>query len=385
MTEIILYSEVNLVCIIVMGIIAFDVHTAEFKIGTRPRVLCSYMVFTMMFYVLDIVGKIMRTGKYEISHSLNYWLDVMYFTVFIISAMIWFTYSLVLHSRSIIKVKYVRMAIATPVVCVVILYIISYFTGWVFSINPDGTFNRGPIFYIHTAISFGYLLVAGIVAIYYAVNYRKSNPLKRDECVKFAIYSIVMFMAGILQFRFGRFPLLVTASAIASLTMYLNYLGQVVSLDPLTDIPNRRKVMYYIEEKSKALKDDEELYLMFVDVDDFKVINDTYGHDEGDKVLTDLTRALKNFCRKNDCLCGRLGGDEFAVVQVKKKCTYFDTDKRIEKYVADRDIVLSDDKKLTFSLGYAKYNNCEDDVDSLIERADQEMYKKKKQKKASRK
>lgn len=83
--------------------------------------------------------------------------------------------------------------------------------------------------------------------------------------------------------------------------------------DFLTDIPNR----YHLEEylKKVVLHADKECKgaLLFLDIDNFKVINDSFGHAAGDKLLVDLTKKLKAMLRKEDFLA-RLGGDEFAIV-----------------------------------------------------------------------
>lgn len=85
--------------------------------------------------------------------------------------------------------------------------------------------------------------------------------------------------------------------------------------DRLTSLLNRRAYdQYFPSEVERAYRQGYPLFLALIDVDDFKVYNDTYGHDEGDKILITLGNALRTFTRKNVDLCFRLGGDEFAVM-----------------------------------------------------------------------
>jgi len=91
-------------------------------------------------------------------------------------------------------------------------------------------------------------------------------------------------------------------------------LMQVVRVEPLTGLGNR----IVLEEElsfavALALLEDSEGYLLLIDLDDFKIINDTYGHNAGDFVLQEVARRLRAATRATDTVA-RLGGDEFAVV-----------------------------------------------------------------------
>lgn len=83
--------------------------------------------------------------------------------------------------------------------------------------------------------------------------------------------------------------------------------------DSLTDLPNRRGLMDFLEESVRALSRDRTLAILHVDLDHFKVINDTLGHDAGDSVLREATKRMSGVLRGSDMLA-RLGGDEFIIV-----------------------------------------------------------------------
>ena len=90
---------------------------------------------------------------------------------------------------------------------------------------------------------------------------------------------------------------------------------QALSLtDPLTGLYNRRQFENFIEaELSLALRHGEDLSLFMLDLDHFKRVNDTYGHNAGDHVLKQVAQILRNVVRKSDVLC-RIGGEEFVVL-----------------------------------------------------------------------
>lgn len=89
-------------------------------------------------------------------------------------------------------------------------------------------------------------------------------------------------------------------------------LEKIAFFDPLTNIPNRR---FFIDQSSRLIQSCNRRNVMIafglIDIDDFRVINDTYGHDVGDAVLVELSNYLKHFFRIDDAFC-RHGGEEFA-------------------------------------------------------------------------
>lgn len=86
------------------------------------------------------------------------------------------------------------------------------------------------------------------------------------------------------------------------------------NLDPLTGLPNRRLLNSKLQDMLNHCRErSEKVAFMYLDIDNFKQINDTYGHRSGDEVLTTLASRLRDFTRQND-IVARLGGDEFLVV-----------------------------------------------------------------------
>lgn len=91
-------------------------------------------------------------------------------------------------------------------------------------------------------------------------------------------------------------------------------LAEVALTDALTDLPNRRHAMQHLQRLwSKAIRNNLALSCLMIDVDHFKRINDTYGHDVGDFVLRELGYLLSRSVRACDVVC-RMGGEEFLVI-----------------------------------------------------------------------
>lgn len=107
----------------------------------------------------------------------------------------------------------------------------------------------------------------------------------------------------------------ITARKIAERDLRSNRskLERVVNIDSLSDLPNRRCFQHYIESRIAEASEANPLHLVLLDIDAFKEINDTFGHDTGDQLLKIVAGRLRALSSEN-VFIARLGGDEFAIV-----------------------------------------------------------------------
>jgi|GEM_PF-5134262 len=146
--------------------------------------------------------------------------------------------------------------------------------------------------------------------------------------------------------------------------------------DPLTDLPNRTLFLQSLEKAlERARKDDSLLAVLFLDLDRFKVINDSLGHSVGDQVLITLGRRLATCLRDRD-LVARLGGDEFAVLLERQTSRQgvVSTAARIGDVIEEMVEVDGTRLRLTASLGIALNRSPHEDGQTLLRDADIAMY-----------
>lgn len=129
------------------------------------------------------------------------------------------------------------------------------------------------------------------------------------------------------------------------------------------------------------MRPNEKLYFLFIDVDSFKQINDTYGHNEGDRALKIIAEVLSSLSEKTGGFCARYAGDEFAFIQIssenediKKLC------EEIKANVAEKNEKSDMAYSLNVSIGYSSLKSGDKDWQDLIYRADKEMYYEKRKK-----
>lgn len=145
--------------------------------------------------------------------------------------------------------------------------------------------------------------------------------------------------------------------------------------DPLTNVPNRRYLEAIIESKLREYHTlGFPFGLAFLDIDNFKKVNDNYGHDIGDEVLILISKTVQSNLRINDYI-GRWGGEEFIVVfsNVDQEGILVVTEKL--RFLIESSEIRSSTTKLqvTVSVG-ATVSNEKDTVESIIKRADELMY-----------
>lgn len=157
----------------------------------------------------------------------------------------------------------------------------------------------------------------------------------------------------------------------------MDELFNLTIIDPLTNVYNRR---FFTEKCSEVFtqvnRDFTKASIIFLDLDDFKTINDNFGHETGDYVLKKLGSIFKSTCRKDVDFISRIGGEEFGII-----CLNSDIQNSVE--LATRimkkthEFFLQKDYKVTFSIGIEKFDSSYKSWEEVYNLADNKMYKAK--------
>jgi diguanylate cyclase (GGDEF)-like protein len=176
-------------------------------------------------------------------------------------------------------------------------------------------------------------------------------------------------------------PRIVSArvSNILNLQQATRKLELIASTDPLTGAFNRRHLdLVGKNELSRSKRNNSTFTILMLDIDHFKGVNDTYGHDIGDEALIETVAVIKKNIRGEDLLF-RLGGEEFAVMLPETtKLAAFDTAKRIRINISE--IVIQTPIAplcFTLSIGIAECTPVDNDIDVILKRADEALYRAK--------
>lgn len=157
-------------------------------------------------------------------------------------------------------------------------------------------------------------------------------------------------------------------------------LSYLATIDPMTKLYNRRYFLDISEQiHSLSQRKDHKLSIALLDIDNFKQINDTYGHQTGDSVIITLAEKLQKCTRKSDVLC-RFGGEEFIILlpdtPIEDALTLSESIRKEVEHL----LIQTEDKtkvRITVSIGVSEVCQNETDISNAIARADNALYKAK--------
>ena len=184
----------------------------------------------------------------------------------------------------------------------------------------------------------------------------------------------------LVEYDYARFMLMMILFLLFMFSIYVTItqtkLETMAHYDKLTNLPNRAFFYAELEIDLKRVKrKDENLAILFIDLDGFKTINDTYGHDAGDELLIQVAHRLKQSVREDD-IVGRVGGDEF-VVLLSEVATQKDAilvALKIVEAIGQKFHLFNVTVQIGASIGIATYPDHAKDADALVKCADSAMY-----------
>ena len=235
--------------------------------------------------------------------------------------------------------------------------------------------NRRPVNQLHPSLDFTDMNPEA------AIKYRAmaSLPLFKDDVL---LGALSVYSCELEQYTDDHMRLLETVTRLAS-----DALGNAMQhaeaesnalTDPLTGLPNARYLsLRFEEEAARARRTDRTFQVVMMDLDEFKNVNDTYGHKVGDKMLREVAHIIQGQLREYDFLA-RYGGDEFVALvqevvgaQVEELCT------RIEGALSKFSLAVGRNRfaRVGISVGTATFGIDGDTLDELVIAADHEMYR----------
>lgn len=270
--------------------------------------------------------------------------------------------------RNFERIKKKSRRLAIPLMMATILIIINLFgNGIIFDISKENIYTRGPMNFILYIIVF----------IYYIESINTVQKAKNDSTlVEFfpIYYFIIPCMIGtMIQGFFFGISTIWLCVAIAFILVYIESQISVSFIDDLSGLYNRKYMNHYLNKLQNAKN--KHVYGFLMDINEFKAINDTYGHLTGDHALIQFSKILQHSIDK-DSVAIRMGGDEFVIfAKIQSDTEAVKLKKRIENNVRQFNIHSKEPFHLSFSIGIAKYNG--KNIDTFLSAMDDSMYEAK--------
>jgi diguanylate cyclase (GGDEF)-like protein len=252
------------------------------------------------------------------------------------------------------------------------MLIFSWYFRWLYYIDVNNVYHRGPLYLVPVFITIGLIFIAAFITI------KKRKNIERKSFISLVFFSVPPLICIILQIIFYGMSLILNSVVLSLFVVFLNIQNHNIYTDYLTGVYNRKKLDLYLKEKVDASTENKSFSAISIDLNDFKSINDNFGHDIGDNALTTSAELLKSCIRSNDFIA-RYGGDEFCIVLgISSRIDLERLICRINNSVNEYNENSNMPYKLGFSMGYAVYDyNSHMKMEEFIKEIDRLMYENK--------
>lgn len=373
------YAELDIFCILIILILFLRVHKNVDKQNSQ-RILEGFMISVMAFFASDMLW-ILADHAFPMEWVwLNYAIDITYYILSILVSFLWFWYSESQQESRLVATRKNLLLCAMPMLLVVLLCLTTPWTHLMFTVDGAGGFHRDMLGFAQATVGIGYAMFTSVKAFAKAQN--KKNFVNKNRYVTLSSFGVFPAFFGILQVYMTDTPVLSMGLTLALLQIYINLQYQLISVDPLTQLNNRNQLIRFLSGKMKNSTANKTLYLLMMDMDYFKKINDQFGHIEGDRALVTVANVLKKVCARYNGFVCRYGGDEFIIVcemqseeHVKQLCT------ELNAVLAEENQISNPAYVLHLSIGYAAKKKEIQTIPDFIHEADTMLYEVKKARK----
>jgi len=357
--------DINLYAAVFLLVIFFAMRYRRNSFNFSARLFRTMVVVNIGMLILEIFSWYFNGLPGDRNWYLNYATNWIFLWLSPLMVSLWASYIdyRLYGSRGRLRR---RLYYAHPMIVSTIVMVITLFEPIVFSVTPDNFYVRHPYMWVNLGVSY-------VVLIYIAVM-----TLRQRQHIQGRLLTIMLLLVSIpavgalVQMLFYS---LLTIWSLMAMIMVLTFVfleNYNASIDHLTGLFNRIRVDEYVH----GLMDSGVGFgIVIVDLDDFKAINDSYGHHEGDAALVLFANALREVFR-TERMVGRFGGDEFIVVTRTVDPAELDAlEARLVERVHHAVEQSACGFEISFSFGYAVHRSQgERSYDELFVAADQEMY-----------
>ena len=374
------YTESSVICLIIFGIMLGH----NLSMVDRSERVVKYdgaLVAFMLYFVSDAVWAGIIAGVIPKIPFLVYLVNFTNFVLMAFITFMWFRYVVAVeqiperNSKRFISVTLLPLNLSVLIVLVIMIVSPHLLVKSDYSVT---------MFYSIFQVAIPIIYIFGV--LFFVLNRAsvEESPAEKKRHLYIGIFPLLVVAGGLIQVLIlPDTPIFCYCCAILMMIFYIQMLESRISLDPLTGLNNRGQLLRYIAQSTSLFREGKRTYVMMIDVNDFKKINDTYGHAEGDKALTVISSSLKKAAGSvsANVFVSRYGGDEFVFIIHSEESDI------PEKLVGSiRTYLLEGSKKaglpnaITVAIGYDELKREGDSFKDCLERADQNCYLDKKNK-----
>ncbi|MCI2056451.1 MAG: GGDEF domain-containing protein [Oscillibacter sp.] len=310
--SVVYYIEVNLTCIVLMLLIWGQLGHRQKTYSTKNLVFNALVCSTMVLCAAEMISGIFRGQDLPTVRVLLEITNLLYYEMMAVIGFEWLLY-VNLRLGWITRLDWkTTLKAASPLLCFTVTALSNPFTHFLFTIDRGNLYLRNSGTYLHWAVSLLYLILPTVQAVMSIVH--EPSRLRRSDLFPLVLFALAPAVGSVIQMIFYGVSSTQVGITISIVWIFLMEQNSQVSTDSLTGLNNRRGLSKYLDACVQS-RSGLELSIMMIDINNFKQINDRFGHVAGDQALIDTAEAIKNACdrsQKKIFLC-RYGGDEFLI------------------------------------------------------------------------
>jgi diguanylate cyclase (GGDEF)-like protein len=368
----------NIVSIIVSIVFLINISSHLDKKEIKNKIFVALFTLNTFQLIVETLTCITNRLPFKWLVSIDTLLHVFLFILGPAITYLWYVFADLWIKKGTEYTPLKNTYVLLPLIFNTLLVLLSPAFNLVFYITENNVYTRGPLFFIPFAIAYFYLL-SGFIMIYIS---RKN--LNRLEFLPLLLFGVLPALGGLIQLVFYGLLLLWSSVTFSLILLYFYLQQQMLHVDYLTGAWTREKLYSCLNDRINQARK-RNFSIVFIDLDNFKDINDNFGHNEGDTALINVVRIFKSKLRKDDSVT-RYGGDEFVLF------LNVDSPQEVESIMMRIDSAFDEYNKssnlpyeLNFSFGYELYDfNSPMSVDEYIKHVDMLMYKEKHSKRGKR-
>lgn len=381
--KVIYYIETNLICLALIFIGFSHIRSKDNLFSPSKNILSALAVATSVLCLSDMAAIMVRGEMFTGARIIVELSNMIYLESVICISLIWCIY--VMHKTDTRLSRKGKILFWMPFTVMTLVLLTNPFTHFIFSVDANNLYSRAYGVFVHWILSWSYCIYATFISV---IKYKKATTTaERDELRPLNIFIIAPFIGGTIQMTVYGVTSIQVGVTLSIIMIIIKLQDNMILTDELTGLNNRKAFSYYIENLVSNSKN-EEIFILMIDINNFKAINDKLGHHIGDFALKDVADVLRKICNKYTYqmfLC-RYGGDEFVFAgknvtdqQLNLMC------EDIRCQMTGMAAELNRPYELEISTGIAK-GTCENmmDFQHYLRVADEAMYEDKKIQKAEK-
>ena len=345
---------------------------------TPDRTLFRYLVVSALFTtVFDAASWLVDGQMFPYSIALNRFINAICHLSVPVLMFIWLLYLDYKINEDLTHLKKAAPIYAIPMLISVGMCFINLFTDLLFTITDQNVYQRKTAYWI----TIGMLGIYIVFSLVYVVLKRKK--IRHTDFISRFTFPFPMVLMSFLQTLNPGISCLLMGLTFSIMEIFIYLQNSSLSEDPLTKLSNRRHLEEYLDAELSKLSGNKRLAGIMLDMDDFKSINDRFGHGVGDEALEVMSELMRSSVRDTD-LCARLSGDEFLMVA---KVRHPEDLVQIVERLAEKTLQYNVSGKAPYTLSYSSGTyiasaSSGDTTETFLHTLDSDMYQHKKHKKA---